>query len=220
MMALPPVSVRFLGLQEYQTCWQAMREFTDQRDKNTIDEFWLLEHHPVFTQGQNGKPEHVLNPGSIPVIQTDRGGQVTYHGPGQLVVYTLIDLRRKKMNVREIVTALEKSVIDCLAQYHINAFAKRDAPGVYVDNKKICSIGLRIRKGCSYHGIALNHSVVLEPFSRIHPCGFEQLQMTRLVDFIDALDRKKVETQLIGYLIRNLGYNDSLVKIGSHAHAG
>lgn len=206
------VIVRFLEQQDYQTCWEAMQQFTKQRDENTIDEIWLLEHDPVLTQGQNGKAEHILNPGSIPVIRVDRGGQVTYHGPGQLVVYTLVDLRRKKINVREIITILEKSVIDLLATYQLNALAKSEAPGVYVENKKICSLGLRIRKGCSYHGLAFNISMDLEPFSRINPCGFKQLEMTQLADYVKPIDIKTIEVQLADYLIRNLGYTDALIK--------
>lgn len=215
-MIASTVIVRFLTQQDYLACWEAMRQFTTQRDENTLDEIWLLEHPPVFTQGQNGKAEHILNPGSIPVIQVDRGGQVTYHGPGQLVVYPLIDLRRKKMNIRQIVTLLEKSVIDVLADYHITAVAKREAPGVYVDHKKICSIGLRIRKGCSYHGLAFNISMDLEPFSRINPCGFKQLEMTQLTDFVNPVDMKTIQQQLMAYLTTNLGYNNSLVKSGQN----
>lgn len=213
-MIASTVITRFLGVQDYQTCWQAMRQFTDQRNEKTCDEIWLLEHNPVFTQGQNGNPEHLLNPGSIPVIKVDRGGQVTYHGPGQLVVYALVDLRRKKINVREIVTILEKSVIDLLAHYKIIASSKPKAPGVYIENKKICSVGLRIRKGCSYHGLAFNVSMDLEPFSRINPCGFKQLEMTQLADFIKPIEIKTVEMQLMDYLIKNLGYNDSLLETG------
>ena len=176
------IHVRWLGQQDYLSCWQAMRDFTNQRDDMTADEIWLLEHPPVFTQGQNGKPEHVLNPANIPVVQTDRGGQVTYHGPGQLMIYTLIDIKRKKMNIRDLVTRLEQSVIDYLASFSIAAAAKREAPGVYVHGKKIASIGLRVRKGCAYHGIAFNIAMDLEPFKRINPCGFAALEMTQLID--------------------------------------
>lgn len=200
------VIVRYLGRQDYVSCWQAMQHFTQTRDETTPDEIWLLEHDPVFTQGQNGKPEHVLNAGDIPVIKIDRGGQVTYHGPGQLVVYTLIDLKRKKFTIRDLVTALEKSIIDLLAEYHIEAVAKRDAPGVYVDNKKICSIGLRIRRGCSYHGLAFNVAMDLEPFSRINPCGFSQLQMTQLSSLGGPQDLVETGKKLVGYLCTNLGY--------------
>ncbi len=201
------VIIRSLGQQDYLTCWQAMRTFTDERTKHTPDEIWLLTHDPVFTQGQNGKPEHVLHSGHIPVIQVDRGGQVTYHGPGQLVAYTLIDLQRKKLNVREMVSILEHSVIQLLAEYHIEAIAKREAPGVYIADKKICSIGLRIRRGCSYHGLALNIAMDLTPFNQINPCGFKQLTMTQLADFYPSVTLKIAEIKLVDYLITNLGYN-------------
>jgi lipoyl(octanoyl) transferase len=208
------VIIRQLGKQDYQTCWHAMQQFTQQRDENTMDELWLLEHHPVFTQGQNGKAEHVIDPGDIPVIQVDRGGQVTYHGPGQLVVYALIDLQRKKMNIRDIVTVLEKSVMDLFANYQIDAEAKREAPGVYIQHKKICSIGLRVKKGCTYHGLALNVAMDLTPFSRINPCGFKALEMTQLSEKITTVTMKSVERKLTDYLLTNLGYNNP------HYHSG
>ncbi len=204
------VIIRPLGKQDYLACWQAMQEFTNQRNEQTVDEIWLLEHRPVFTQGQNGKPEHLLNPGDIPVIQVDRGGQVTYHGPGQLVAYTLVDLKRKQLNVRDMVSILERSVIQLLADYDIAAKAKCEAPGVYVENKKICSIGLRIRRGCSYHGLALNVAMDLEPFGRINPCGFKQLEMTQMATLTSAPDSTVmtvVEAKLTDYLVANLGYN-------------
>ncbi len=203
------ITIRWLGRKDYQPCWQAMQEFTQTRDENTADEIWLLEHTPVFTQGQNGKPEHVLNPGDIPVVQTDRGGQVTYHGPGQLMVYTLIDLKRKKFNVRELVTLLEQSVIDLLAEYNITAAAKADAPGVYVGQKKICSIGLRIRKGCSYHGIAFNVALDLEPFNRINPCGFSQLQMAQFSELGGLASTLETGRGLVKYLMKNLRYTSA-----------
>jgi len=199
--------IRWLGEQDYMSCWQAMKTFTDTRGTTTPDEIWLLEHKPVFTQGQNDKAEHVLNAGNIPVVQTDRGGQVTYHGPGQLMVYTLIDLRRLKLNIRELVSLLEKSVIDLLAAHNITAYAKREAPGVYVENQKICSIGLRIRRGCAYHGIAFNINMDLEPFSRINPCGFTGLKMVQLAELGGPDSTQEAGKQLIEYLIKNLGYN-------------
>jgi len=205
-MTVNTVIVRQLGLQDYQNSWQAMRQFTQQRDENTDDEIWLLEHPPIFTQGQNGKPENVLDPDKIPVVQTDRGGQVTYHGPGQLIAYTLVDLNRKKLTVRDLVTRLEQSVIDLLADYKTIAVAKREAPGVYVNNKKICSIGLRIRRGCSFHGLALNVAMDLSPFSRINPCGFKALEMTQLCDIEKNTDVRKTGLKLVEYLIKNLGY--------------
>ena len=184
-----------------------MREFTDQRTASTPDEIWLCEHEPVFTQGQNGKAEHILAAGDIPVVQTDRGGQVTYHGPGQLMVYTLIDLRRKKFNVRQLVTLIEQSVIDFLASLGITAVAKSDAPGVYVADKKIGSIGLRIRRGCSYHGIAFNVALDLAPFTRINPCGFKNLEMTQLSSLSSINEVSVAGDKLSGYLEKNLGYD-------------
>jgi lipoyl(octanoyl) transferase len=172
-----PLLVRTLPPLPYLPCWQAMRNFTHERDENTTDEIWLLEHEPVFTQGQNGKAEHVLNPGNIPVIQTDRGGQITYHGPGQLMIYTLLDIDRLACNVRELVTHLENAVIATLAHHGIESVAKKDAPGVYVNEQKIASIGLRVRRGRAYHGIAFNMSMDLSPFKRINPCGFKALTM-------------------------------------------
>src|SRR3990167_2494183 len=180
MIPQPPLIVRDLQLSEYAVTWQKMCNFTNTRTPETPDELWLLEHPPVFTQGLAGKAEHILNPRDIPVIQTDRGGQVTYHGPGQLVVYPLIDLKRKNLYARALVKKLEQSVIDLLAQFSIPAASKCEAPGVYVNNEKICSIGLRIRKNCSYHGIALNVDMDLTPFSYINPCGYAGLKMTQL----------------------------------------
>lgn len=200
------VIIRSLGQQDYQTCWHAMQAFTQQRNDDTQDEIWLLEHAPVFTQGQNGKPEHLLNPGQIPVIQVDRGGQVTYHGPGQLIAYPLVDMKRKKLNVREMVSILEQSVIQLLAELQIPAVAKCDAPGVYVDKKKICSVGLRIRRGCSFHGLALNVDMDLTPFSCINPCGFTGLEMTQIADFKQPVEKEKIATVLLNHLIKNLKY--------------
>jgi len=169
--------VRQLGLQNYLPIWQAMQDFTDDRDAETADEIWLVEHQAVFTQGQAGKEEHILMPGSIPVVKVDRGGQVTYHGPGQQMMYVLLNLKRNKLGVRSLVTALEQCVVNTLQEYAINAYPKVDAPGVYVDAKKVCSIGLRIRKGCSFHGLALNVNMDLSPFQRINPCGYAGLEM-------------------------------------------
>jgi lipoyl(octanoyl) transferase len=191
---------------DYLSCWQDMKNFTDQRTPETIDEMWLLEHAPVFTQGQNGKPEHVLSTSNIPVIKSDRGGQITYHGPGQLIIYLLLDVKRKKFNIRELVTHLENSVIQLLAEYQITAAAKCSAPGVYVANKKICSVGLRIRRGCSYHGLALNVNMDLAPFAQINPCGFAGLEMTQLKELVKTAEPAAIRTKLIEYLIKNLGY--------------
>lgn len=207
-MTTNTLNIRWLARQDYLSCWEAMQHFTHSRDENTIDEIWLLEHNPVFTQGQNGKPEHILNAGNIPVIQTDRGGQVTYHGPGQLMLYILVDLRRKKINIRELVSILENAVIQVLAEYNILAYAKKEAPGVYVDERKICSIGLRIRKGCSYHGIAFNVSLDLEPFSRINPCGYTQLKMTHFAQLGGLDDILESGRKLVSYLTKSLGYTN------------
>lgn len=200
--------VKWLGLQHYSDSWQAMRAFTDQRTPETTDEIWLLEHHPVFTQGQNGKPEHVLNPGTIPVVETDRGGQVTYHGPGQLMAYLLIDIKRQKLTIREFVSKIEQSVVAMLAGLDINAYAKREAPGVYVDEKKICSIGLRIRRGFSYHGIAFNIDMDLEPFTRINPCGFSQLEMTQIARLTDKLSVKDAGLLFVDAFKDQFGYTN------------
>ncbi|MEP4889188.1 MAG: lipoyl(octanoyl) transferase LipB [Aliiglaciecola sp.] len=169
--------VRQLGKQAYQPIWQAMQDFTDTRDATVADEIWLVEHLPVFTQGQAGKEEHLLAPGDIPVVKVDRGGQVTYHGPGQQTMYVLLNIKQRKLGVRNLVTALESCVVNTLQDYSINAYPKADAPGVYVDDKKVCSVGLRIRKGCSFHGLALNVNMDLSPFNRINPCGYAGLEM-------------------------------------------
>ncbi|MDR3476845.1 MAG: lipoyl(octanoyl) transferase LipB [Gammaproteobacteria bacterium] len=207
------IIIRSLGHQDYDSCWQAMKEFTNQRHADTLDELWVVEHPPVFTQGQNGKPEHVLNAGDIPVIQVDRGGQVTYHGPGQLMLYTLIDVKRLKLNIRQLVSALENAVIALLAAHKVKATAKCDAPGVYVDDKKICSVGLRIRRGCSYHGLALNVDMDLEPFSRINPCGYAALKMTQLSELAGPQNTTEIAAQLVEYLIAILGYTSRLDKM-------
>jgi lipoyl(octanoyl) transferase len=171
--------IRQIDVQNYEQIWQCMQSFTDHRDENTQDELWLVEHAPVFTQGQAGKEEHLLNTGDIPVVKVDRGGQVTYHGPGQLVIYLLLDLRRRKLGVRELVTKIEESIVALLSEYDIEAYAKPDAPGVYVDNRKVASLGLRVRKGCSFHGLALNVDMDLEPFLRINPCGYAGMEMVQ-----------------------------------------
>ncbi len=175
--------IRELGLQPYETIWQDMQQFTQKRTDETNDEVWILEHLPVYTLGLNGKTEHLLNPGDIPVIQCDRGGQVTYHGPGQLVVYTLLDIKRLKLGIRQLVTLLEQAMITTLAQFDIAAVAKPEAPGVYVNDKKIGSIGIRIKNNASYHGISLNNNMDLSPFNHINTCGFKDLRVTQLADF-------------------------------------
>jgi lipoyl(octanoyl) transferase len=198
--------VKRLGRQDYKPVWKAMHEFTDQRTEETPDEVWLVEHHPVFTQGQAGKAEHLINTGDIPVVQSDRGGQVTYHGPGQLVAYFLINLRRKKLGVRDLVTNIENLVINTLKAYNIDSAARPDAPGVYVDGKKICSLGLRIRKGCSFHGLALNVNMDLTPFLRINPCGYEGMEMVQVSQLGGPDNVEAVEKQLVQELVTLLNY--------------
>ncbi|WP_281516199.1 lipoyl(octanoyl) transferase LipB [Vibrio parahaemolyticus] len=198
--------VKRLGRQDYEPVWKAMHEFTDQRTEKNPDEVWLVEHNPVFTQGQAGKAEHLINTGDIPVVQSDRGGQVTYHGPGQLVAYFLINLRRKKLGVRDLVTTIENLVINTLKAYNIDSAARPDAPGVYVDGKKICSLGLRIRKGCSFHGLALNVNMDLTPFLRINPCGYAGMEMVQVSQFNGPSDVETVEKQLIEELVTLLDY--------------
>jgi lipoyl(octanoyl) transferase len=200
--------VRHLGEVDYFETWQKMQDFTDSRQPDTVDELWFLQHPPVYTLGKNGKQEHVLNPADIPVIHVDRGGQVTFHGPGQIVVYTLLDLNRLKMGVRELVTLIEQSIIDCLASYGITANARPDAPGVYVNNAKIAALGLRIRKGCSFHGLALNVDMDLEPYSRINPCGFEGLEVTQLKNFINDIQITDVVDNLQQRLLKNFSLNN------------
>jgi lipoyl(octanoyl) transferase len=164
---------------DYEPVWHAMQAYTDNRGPEACDEIWIVEHPPVFTQGQAGKAEHILAPGNIPVVQVDRGGQVTYHGPGQLVVYFLIDIRRRKLGVRQLVTAIENTVVEALKPYGIDSAPRPDAPGVYIGSEKVCSLGLRIRRGCSFHGLALNVNMDMEPFDRINPCGYAGMQMTQ-----------------------------------------
>lgn len=212
------LNIRQLGIQDYETVWQQMQDFTENRDATTSDEIWLVQHPSVFTQGQAGKPEHLLNPTNIPVVQSDRGGQITYHGLGQQIMYVLIDIKRQKahgkdLNVRQLVTALEQSVVQTLAGYHIKAYPKADAPGVYVNvnghEKKICSLGLRIRKGCSFHGLALNVNMDLTPFRHINPCGYVGLEMCQLADFVQSEQANcdLVSPKLITHFVKILGYN-------------
>ncbi|WP_435954604.1 lipoyl(octanoyl) transferase LipB [Dryocola sp. BD626] len=196
-MSQETILIRQLGLQPYEPVSQAMHDFTDTRDETTPDEIWLVEHERVFTQGQAGKAEHVLVPGDIPVIQSDRGGQVTYHGPGQQVMYVLLDLRRRKLGVRELVTILEQTVVNTLSEFNIEAYPRADAPGVYVDGRKICSLGLRIRKGCSFHGLALNIDMDLTPFLRINPCGYAGLEMTQVKNLYPDATMESISPILI-----------------------
>ncbi|AIX74476.1 MAG: lipoyl(octanoyl) transferase LipB [Mixta calida] len=203
-MQQPLLIVRQLGLRPWEPVSLAMHQFTDRRDADTPDELWLVEHHPIFTQGQAGKAEHLLMPGDIPVVQSDRGGQVTYHGPGQQVMYVLIDLKRRKLGVRQLVTAIEQTVVDTLAHYDVEAYARPDAPGVYVAGKKICSLGLRIRQGCSFHGLALNIAMDLAPFLRINPCGYAGLEMTQLSAFREGVTPAAVQPVLIEKFLQQL----------------
>jgi lipoyl(octanoyl) transferase len=201
---LPPV-IRRLGLVDYVPTWQAMQRFTDERTPETPDEIWFLEHPPVFTLGMNASRAHVLAPGDIPVVQIDRGGQVTYHGPGQLVIYPLIDLRRANLGVRDMVTALERSVIDYVAEHGVSAECRRNAPGVYVDDRKLASVGIRIRRGASYHGMALNVTLDTEPFARINPCGYAGLEVTRLSDLSAVRSVEEAARGIEPHLLRSLG---------------
>jgi lipoyl(octanoyl) transferase len=196
--------LKWLGRVEYESTWRAMQRFTDERDAATADEVWLLEHDPVFTLGMNADPSHVRSPGEIPVIQIDRGGEVTYHGPGQLVVYPLIDIRRAGLGVRDLVTALERTVVAYLAGIGVIGECRPRAPGVYVAGRKIASVGLRIRRNGSYHGLAFNVCMDLEPFQRINPCGYAGLQMTQLCEFRSDADAAAVAAQFGPLFVRNL----------------
>ena len=205
-MALSHLLLRELGLVDYAPTLRAMQDFTDTRTPDTPDELWLLQHPRVFTQGQAGKAEHVLAPGDIPVIQVDRGGQVTYHGPGQCVLYLLVDIRRHKLGVRDLVDLIERSIVQLLSEYDIEAAAKPAAPGVYVAGEKIASLGLRVRRGCSYHGLSLNVDMDLEPFQRINPCGYEGLQVTSMASLLPdtALETSAVGRRLLAILSERL----------------
>ena len=205
-MQQSPLIVRHLGIRPYLDTWQAMQAFTDRRDVDTPDEIWLLQHEAVYTQGQAGKAEHLLHPTEIPVVQSDRGGQITYHGPGQLIAYLLLDVRRKGLGVRQLVTAMEQAVIGVLAQANIQAAAKADAPGVYVDGAKIASLGLRIRRGCSFHGLALNVDLDLTPFTHINPCGYAGLAMTSTALLGGPRHVADAEPLLLAELTRQLDY--------------
>lgn len=205
MAEIVPMTVRWLGRQDYEPLWRRMQVFTDRRQADTPDELWFTEHPPVFTLGVNATREHLLAPGDIPVVRTDRGGQVTYHGPGQLMVYPLIGLKRRGLGVRALVSALEQSVVALLADRNVTAAARRDAPGVYVRQRKVASIGLRIRRGASFHGMALNVDVDLEPFSRINPCGYAKLELTDLKRLDAGSDLDEVSRRLLPRLAGQLG---------------
>ncbi|MDP8985235.1 MAG: lipoyl(octanoyl) transferase LipB [Pseudomonadota bacterium] len=208
-MGLAPL-IKHLGLVPYEPTWRAMQRFTDTRDASTADEIWMVEHPPIFTLGLNASREHLLSPGDIPVIQIDRGGQVTYHGPGQLVIYPLIDLKRLALGVRPLVVALENAIIGYVGELGVTASGSRAAPGVYVGGAKLASIGLRIRRGASYHGVALNVALDLQPFERIDVCGYRGLAVTRLADLCGVSDVRAVADGLTPHLLRELGF----------AHAG
>ena len=200
----PDILVRHLGVQDYQTIWREMQQFTDLRDENTTDEIWLLEHPPVFTLGLNGKHEHILDAGHIPVIQCDRGGQVTYHGPGQLIVYLLLDLKRRNLGVKQLVNKIEQAIIDLLANTGIKSQRRNKAPGIYISESKIAALGLRVRRGCCYHGLSLNIEMDLEPFTRINPCGFPDLQAIQLKDLLPGVTIEQTSTTLLKHLLKQL----------------
>ena len=198
------MNTRFLGIVDYESTWRAMREFTDKRTDDSPDELWVCEHHSVYTLGQAGKSEHILNPSDIPIVKSDRGGQVTYHGPGQVLVYTMVNLRRAGFGVREMVLRLEKGVIALLAEYSVEAYGRRDAPGVYVGDSKIAALGLRVRRGCAYHGIALNVDPVLSPFLGINPCGYQGLAVTSMQHRGLTIDKNLVATRFVQLVDKQL----------------
>lgn len=211
---LQTLGFRELGSQPYEPVWRAMQRFTDGRGADVPDEVWLVQHPSVFTQGQAGKAEHLLLPGDIPVVQVDRGGQVTYHGPGQLVVYLLLDVKRLGFGVRELVSRMERTLVELLASYGISAAAKADAPGVYVDGAKIASLGLRIRRGCSFHGLALNVDMDMQPFNRINPCGYAGLAMTQMCDHAGQIELAEVSARLRAQLVKHLDYAEQTTLTG------
>ena len=201
-----PIKLKYLGLSEYKSVWHAMQKFTDERDEATIDELWIVEHPPVFTQGQAGKAEHILNAGDIPIIQVDRGGQVTYHGPGQIVIYPLVDLKRHKIGIKALVNGIEEALIQSMDYYGITAKRRDKAPGVYVNDKKIASLGLRVRKGCTFHGLAFNIRMDLKPFSRINPCGYAGLEVTQLSELNSSTQYDEVQLKLVQLLCEILNF--------------
>jgi lipoyl(octanoyl) transferase len=200
----PPLHVRALGLVEYEPTWRAMQRFTAERTADTVDEIWLVQHPPIYTQGQAGKPEHLLNPTSIPVVKIDRGGQITYHGPGQIVAYLLLDLRRWKINVRELVRLMEQAVIDLLAEYGVKTEGREDAPGVYAGDAKIAALGLKIKNGCCYHGLSFNVNMDLTPFANINPCGYEGLKVTQCIGLGVTVPLEELQAELTQNLVHGL----------------
>lgn len=209
--------IRDLGLQDYQPIWLAMQNFTANRNESTPDELWCLEHPATFTMGLNGKDKHLLNIKDIPVINIDRGGQVTYHGPGQLIIYTLIDLARLNIGVKELVNSIEQSIMTLLKQYEIEALGKEGAPGVYVDEKKIAALGLRIKRNKSYHGLSLNIDMDLSPFQQINPCGYDNLEVTQIKDLQPIPDGSKIKSDLITLLGEKLGYRKQDILFSSES---
>lgn len=205
------LKIRTLGLTDYEPVWRDMQAFTNNRDAHTADEIWFTEHKPVFTLGVNASREHVLAPGDIPVVQIDRGGQVTYHGPGQLMVYPLLDLRRGNTGVRTLVTALEQSVVDLAAEFGLQAASSREAPGVYVDGVKLASVGLRVRRGASFHGMAVNIDMDLEPFSRINPCGYAELKVTDFARLGASMSLQQAEQRLLPHFLEHLNRQDASI---------
>jgi lipoyl(octanoyl) transferase len=200
----PPIHIKSLGMVDYEPTWRAMQRFTAERTGETVDEIWLVQHPPIYTQGQAGKPEHLLHHTEIPVVKIDRGGQITYHGPGQIVAYLLLDLRRWKINVRELVRLMEQAVVGLLAEYGVKAEGRADAPGVYVGDAKIASLGLKIKKGCSYHGLAFNVDMDLSPFDNINPCGYEGLRVTQCIELGITVPLEELQAELTQNLVHGL----------------
>lgn len=198
------INIYHKGHQDYQSCWQKMQDYTLARDENSADEIWIVEHSPIFTQGLNAKSEHLLQMTDIPLVNTDRGGQITYHAPGQLLVYTLIDIKRRGLDIRQLVTVIEQAMIAALAQYGLQAIAKSQAPGVYIQDKKIGSVGLRIKNGSSYHGMSLNNNMDLTPFAYINPCGYEGLQVTQLADFGVKIKTNELAIPVVNFIVSRL----------------
>ena len=203
-MQHPLIHIKALGMVDYEPTWRAMQRFTAERSADTVDEIWLVQHPPTYTQGQAGKPEHLLHQTSIPVVKIDRGGQITYHGPGQIVAYLLLDLRRWKINVRELVRLMEQAVIDLLAEYGVKANGREDAPGVYVGDAKIAALGLKIKNGCSYHGLSFNVDMDLSPFDNINPCGYEGLRVTQAIEVGITVPWEELQAQLTQNLVHGL----------------
>lgn len=212
MPASDTLIVKDLGLQDYLPIWQAMQSFTEQRNSATRDELWVVEHYPVFTLGRNAKKEHVLQAIDIPMINIDRGGQVTYHGPGQLIVYLMLNIKRRTLGVRKLISLIEQSIIDTLRDYQLHAYAKKEAPGVYINEAKIAALGLRIKKGCTFHGLSLNVAMDLSPFKSINPCGYQNLEIVQLADYVEEISLSQVQQKLISHLVKNIGYARMVVK--------